>query len=139
MLPYKKLDFKPESFEDLQKRFYKSLEKIYIGNDILNGITEPPSQNPNCVFDFSDGLRMIISKELDRDETVIHISTSFQDNSELHHKLIEIGNVAMMKAKFRTISELRYRELSSDSRVMKFLGFSEEKGVPHWIIKEDKP
>lgn len=142
MLSYKKLDFKPGSFEDLQRRFYKSLEKIYIGNDILNGITEPPSQNPDCVFDFEDGLRLIISKELFEDYTATHISASFQENSRLFNEClnrIRFENKENAQEYFLLIATSRYKMLSQDHREMKFLGFSEEKGVPHWIIKEDKP
>jgi hypothetical protein len=135
-----RIEFKPESVGNLAFRYHRCLEKTYTINEILCGKIAPPSQNRNCVFDFENGLRLIISKEIFGSKTGLHISASMQEGSELYEncwKLADFNRAKEGKRYFLSHVVSSFREISSDFRPMKFVEISPEKGVPHWVIIKD--
>lgn len=57
------LIFQPELVEELKARYKEALEDTYIQLDVARGLQPKPSQFRKHVFDFHDGIRLVISKE----------------------------------------------------------------------------
>jgi hypothetical protein len=72
MIPYN-----PQTVEELSKRFLQAIEKLYNQLNIAEGIEPRPGKFPEHVFDFGDGIRLIISREeIATGDQVLHISGS---------------------------------------------------------------
>jgi hypothetical protein len=137
----KRLHFSPEPVELLTKRFPKALERLYDAESVQLGVQLPPSQSARQVFDFDDGLRLIVSREFWSERgKVLHLSASIKERTplyeELRKKVKTVGTDAM-EEHFRELAESRYQLLSGDTREFCFAGNSEEKGVPHWFLPID--
>ena len=133
------LPFNPQSEKILKDRFHLAIRDVY---DVMSDKLRP-GINPNCVFDFEDGLRMIISKEKVKKKIYIHVSASFDDSDHtiLYWELMEAGRLFgedYCKLKFRRIVENQFKKISNYHGEICFLGFSSTEGIPHWIIERDK-
>jgi hypothetical protein len=73
------LPFKPEPINKLKQRYTKALERIWVAE---KGMIDVPSHHRENVFDFQNGLRLIISRDVLREELgpQIHVSASFFTN-----------------------------------------------------------
>ncbi len=89
-------------------------------------------QQRKHVFDSPDGIRLIVSREVNDLGEFIHFSASFDEYSRLFHE-IRLQHVSK-EAVLRMIIA-RFRDISRDYRRAKFEGFSPEKEVPHWSIR----
>lgn len=123
------LPFTPQSEKILKNRFHLAIKNVY---DVMSDKLRP-GINPDCVFDFSDGLRMIISKDKVYDEVYIHITASFNPldwKDDFYTKLKTIceedGEEAAQK-EFKRVVEKRFRMLSGYERKIEFVGLSPGK------------
>lgn len=128
----------PESIETARARYHLALAQIYELEDQRN-ITPPhtPGNKPEHVFDFDDGIRLIVSREqMAGEDPVIHVSASF-DPGRSFYRLIRrtCSSIAEAQAMLRGACEARWREISGSAAPMQFLGFSPGKGVPHWWVR----
>lgn len=119
MIPYT-----PETIDQARARFSAAIEPLF------------RLDNPRCgsagasrthVFDFEDGLRLVISRDFHPDMGVeIHLSASV--------------NTAVVKSvgiEFLFKAECRFREIADwPDAPLSLLGLSPEKHIPHWTIPE---
>ena len=97
--------------------------------------TQRPGPQPQHVFDWEDGLRLIVSRDRFPDGRLgIAVSGSLVPAGALHRQLqreseLEDGFCA-------AVSE-RWRVLANSSRIPEFLGWSREKGVPHFVVWDE--
>ncbi len=123
------LPFQPESMESARKRLPQALEQVFLIADVVGG--DRASSFRAHVFDFDDGVRLIIS----RDELYaghrpqVHVSASLHAIGEWQEKarpIYEGGAQAFL----RLIAD-RWHELGRAGS-LKLIGCSEH-GVPHFI------
>jgi len=81
------LPFHPEPFDMLKMRFIGAMEPVYEVDRILAGEARPGTQRKH-VFDFDDGMRMVVSRERAGDEVVLHVSVSFTGDAVVGRELI---------------------------------------------------
>lgn len=120
----------PETLIDAQRRYPAAVAEVYDVESIKLGTVDPPSRHRRHVFDFADGLRLIISRERYEDgRLLVHVSASFACGSELHRQFP--GLMEFMRLACR-----RFWDVSGDRRVMRFVGIT-CGNVPHWLVGEE--
>jgi hypothetical protein len=127
MIPYD-----PKTIEEHKRRYPKAVSKIYHAEDIDRG-AQTPGQCPDNVFDFSDGLKLIISRDVlhDSPKPIIHVSASLKPGTLLWDLIRQGKSLAEGRDCLLRVAELRFEVLSGGLAV-EFVGFSPVKGVPHW-------
>jgi len=116
------LEFIPEPFEKLKARFNKSLEIVYSTTVIAKDETQRPGQKRENVFDFEDGVRLIIGREIIQAKEVIHISGSVSE--KLYTGKLDESLLNLMVNKFQSLIDFPVEiELVAIT----------EKGIPHFI------
>ena len=131
------LPFNPEPLVALQARYPRALEVVYDQQEIAERGGIRPGQVPANIFDFDDGLKLIVSRERDLDDdAILHLCASFLSVRRIadEFRLLTLTrSTESVFAEWLRDVPHRFRELSNDSRPIRFLGCS-ENGVPHWII-----
>jgi hypothetical protein len=138
MLPYE-----PEPLERIQARFPKALEPIYDMRLVAKGWQPCPGALRPHVFDFDDGLRLIVIRERfprRRGDHVaaavhLHVSASFEPGLSLERdfkqRLRRDSAHRVVSRWFVPLVERRFAQFSGVPLV--FHGLSPDKGVPHWF------
>jgi hypothetical protein len=123
-----KLPFEPESPSALRERFPAALDRVF---DYREGApAELPSGLRAHVFDFEDGVRMIVSRDMEgKGEVYLHVSASVEPGTRCW-ALVSGGTIT--RSDFRRLMESRFFHLSGQRERLEFCGFSRGKGVPHW-------
>jgi hypothetical protein len=130
-----------ESLAVLRARYAAALEHVYDVEAIRRGAVRPGEVAAN-VFDFEDGLRLIVSRERYPDgEILLHFSASFLPKCRMADELRQQATVFGLDGDQllqRWLADVprRFVELSGDGRPLRFLGMSDHK-IPHWVIEGD--
>lgn len=127
-----KLPFEPRPLDELRARYPAAVERVF---DYRFGFPAVwPSQLRAHVFDFEDGLRVMVSRDREEEDgTYLHVSASLEPG----HGLFEsVARGAVGLRQFLTIVEERFALLSGDVGRLDFCGLSGGKGVPHWRRRE---
>lgn len=140
------LPFEPEPLSSLQARYSAALERVWpipilAAAHARGEDTDRPGLHRCYVFDFEDGLRLIVSREMMTNETtVVHFSASLNRGDN------ELTRIGTKKAQegwargeflqwFKRLSVNAFRELSGEKRVPKFEGLSAPPAeIPHWTL-----
>lgn len=119
------LTFQPEPDAMLKMRFIGALTPVYDADEILKGSARPGTQRKH-VFDFCDGMRMIVSRERVGDDIFLHVSVSFTGDEKVGQELIclVIERVNMM------------RDMAVPGLVK---AFQTAQGVVHFVFPEKPP
>lgn len=143
-LPERPLDFIPEPVEVMAKRTSAALEDVYSKRLIEAGVQKRPGRFRKHIFDFIDGTRLIISRDVfvDGEEPKLHISISYESAIcpalELLNKAVmglptkDEGEIAK-RAAYGTMRMLaaKLRKLGLEKKLL-FIGVS-DKGVMHFV------
>lgn len=84
------MPFTPEPVEQMIERFQKALEREFNADKISNGDPDRPGVHRENVFDYEDGIRLIISKDRARGNLFIHISASSQKGNVGGKEMLKI-------------------------------------------------
>jgi|SRR5215467_3399354 len=116
------MEFKSESLEQLKAKFPKALERVW---DVEATDGDRPGLHREHVFDFKDGMRLLISKDqfLEHGDPDVHVSASWRN------------------AKFQSVGEMQLQvikhwEMLGGTGKFRFIGLS-PKGIPHWIVEDN--
>lgn len=134
--------FNPQPVDQLRARFPAAIRTVYdwssgvrhsIGSQfagLVNPVSYkggPPSEN---VFDFSDGLRLVITMDKKGQEVFLHVSARAQLNTEAMRQFSLTGREG--QARFKHMVEQRYKEISGDRLSFVFDGLVDSTGAAHW-------
>lgn len=75
------LPFEPEPTELLRLRYADAVKDVIDINRVAKKLVLPPSKFRKHVFDFDDGLRIIVSRDSDGLRTFLHFSASVSPDS----------------------------------------------------------
>jgi hypothetical protein len=93
-------------------------------------------QLPEHVFDWPDGVRLIVSRERHAGYGIgVHVSASFPPTSQFARALAECQRPWK---RFLEIAEHRFREISGHDGRAELVGVSDTKGVPHWMFWDER-
>jgi len=73
------LPFEPEPEITLKARFPEALRKVYNAQNVLDDPDTRASARREHVFDFFDGMRLIVSRDTDGQRTFLHASASMTE------------------------------------------------------------
>lgn len=115
------IPFEPEFIEQLTARFHIALRKVWVA---VENMTDRPGLHREHVFDFTSGLRLLISKDiLPPDSTpFIHVSASLSDEEPIELE------------EFERIVQHAYGLIGGKGKI-KFMGIT-SKGIPHWRVED---
>lgn len=118
------IPFSPKSMNLNRARYKAALRDWYSAEKCAAGQQERPGNKAKHVFDFEDGIRLIISRDRNNGKEYIHVSGSGTDEY--------MSDKGLFDAK--RDMENKFRELCQKNVPMKFIVLS-EGGIPHWIIE----
>ncbi len=83
------IPFKPEPDEALKARVYAAAADVYDILEVAKDLSTTPSKKPKHVFDFVDGMRLIISRDREgkHGPAHLHLSMSFEKGTLLYNRL----------------------------------------------------
>lgn len=121
------LPFDAEFTSSMVKRYPDAILETYVtdGVEKKEDMKMRLGENREHVFDFYDGIRLIISKEMLKSKEYIHLSGSV--DKRIYNGTFDLGLLNKMVEHFR--------EISHDQRGLKYLGLSKGAGIPHWVIE----
>lgn len=132
------LTFEPETIEQLKSRFLKALETSWSVKRAIKDSDNTPGKKREHVFDFEDGIRIIISRDRFEGIQVIHFSASFGNVESFMKTYPRQKGITLQEDKDRIVELMKKRfiEISGfpESERIKFLGTHGSKLIPHWII-----
>lgn len=119
------LPFIPQSLSELQQRYNAAISKPVNAVYASSHPDESPGNKREHVFDFDDGVRLIISRDFAGNDEMFHVSGSVEeciwkglfDKTLIHH----------MKQRFQELSG--YGIPAAHTFVIT------GKGIPHWLFK----
>ena len=120
--------WRPEPLTALRARYPAALEHVYDAADLVLGLR--PGNQPQHVFDWVDGLRLIVSRERTADgRTAIHFTASILPNTPLSKRMPKAD-------KFPSLACERWQQLAKSGRTAELVAISTEKGIPHFAVWE---
>ena len=122
------LPFTPEPLAALQARYGAAVATLVDTTRVVQGLVPAPSGDRRHVFDWPDGLRLMVSRERMPDGRCgVHISASLDWGSDLYDAVVAgaLDRVGLLALVVR-----RWSTLAGSTRTLDLLGFS-ERGVPH--------
>ena len=126
--------FAPEDFPTLQSRLTAALLPVYDVDAIERGEVPAPATQRAHVFDFRDGLRLIVSTDQEETRGVYtHLSASYWPGTPLERQVLTAMRRSVSRAMkdFRLLVETRWRRLHGPP--VAFTLWSAEKHIPHWF------
>jgi hypothetical protein len=70
------LPIEPEPLAAMKARFHLAVSEPVDTDKVSKGVIPPPSRDRRHVFDFEDGMRMVVSVDRVIDEEFLHVSAS---------------------------------------------------------------
>lgn len=128
-----RLPFAPEPEAALRARYPAALAELYDAEGVRLGSVTPPTRRRPNVFDFEDGLRLIVSRDDHGGEAgvVVHLSAGLGTGTALERTLRGAHCPGCVVALLCERVEGAWRTLRGRGR-LRFLGLS-GGDVPHWI------
>ena len=82
------LPFEAESVDVLRLRYQAAVAPLVNLSDIVEGLRVRPSAERQHVFDCPDGMRLIVSREIDGDGNIgVHMSASLSAHGDAYERL----------------------------------------------------
>jgi hypothetical protein len=121
-----------EPLAALRARYGEAVRDVYDHACIAAGQQNRPSNQRKHVFDFQDGLRLIVSR--DRTfvgRTGVFVSASLMPGTPVYESLrLHRGDA---REGFCTVVRERWQQLADSKRMPEFQGWS-EAGIPHFVV-----
>lgn len=121
----------PMTVEQHQARLPEALKRLWdvVAMDAEGG-ADRPGLCPANVFDFPDGLRLIVGRERQAEPNgeVVHVSASVFKGSSLWHAILAEGPAFLG---LRKAVESRFQAIGGPTIYFAFL--SPRAGIPHWF------
>lgn len=117
-----------ESVAALRARYSAAISRTFEVVDLASGRGQRPGESRDHVFDFEDGVRLIISRErFPSGEVVVHFSAS-----------VDTARVGQVGAEFLGAAVGHFREISMYDGPIRLIGISQGAGVPHWLAETEE-
>lgn len=127
--------FEPEPIEESRDRFPVALETTYEAWRSDAPEWNRPGQKRENIFDFEDGLRLMVSRDILHvgGEPVVHVSASLYQEEGVDNKW------QVSRRRFERGIRQRLEELMGGGRVVMGPMWITCGGIPHWTISKDGP
>lgn len=119
--------YNPQPIEVLQARYHLAVVKAL--DYLAIKVSEAPGLNPDNIFDFEDGLRILVNPVVLLNKKLIHFSA---------HTFGTFNRAAYTEEVFNDFVVCRFREISRDMRPVA-LKLKSVHGTPNFYIVDDGP
>jgi hypothetical protein len=124
--------FLPESVGKMKKRYGKAVERVL---DFTCAETSPKAPERRNIFDFQNGLRIVVSRDRDAEGLCLHVSASMATAGTLSTSVM-MG--LWKRDEFWAGMLQQYREISGDKGSFEEADLPPRfSGVAHWRRKLD--
>lgn len=120
------IKFNPEKIECLKNRFKESLLAVYNPIECKENPDKRPGIKQENIFDFEDGIRLIISRDVVKATEVIHFSASI--NPKIYNGSFGRSLHEKMVMHFIDLYEF------TDNINVHYAGIT-NAGIPHWYVE----
>lgn len=126
------IPFEPEPIDEARDRFPVALETTYEAWRAASPEWNVPGEKRENIFDFDDGLRLIVSRDIlyPFEEPVIHVSASLYEAERWRTR---------SRKRVERIIRQRLEKLFGGGRVVMGPMWITSGRVPHWTITKDGP
>lgn len=139
MNPPRPLAPDPQGVESLRRRFPLAVDHVHDFEINGHGVGRPPAEDPEHVFDFFDGFRLVVARERTPGGSGsppvvwLHVVGSAVEGSLLKGRSSpgQLGS-----GPFGELSVCRYRIVSGDDGPLRVRGFTAQNGVSHLFRAE---
>jgi hypothetical protein len=122
----------PYTVSQHQIRYAKAIEHLWFVEDIERG-GDRPGLCPENVFDFHDGMRLIISKDCGlHSDIVLHASASPKEDSKWTWRLRACRSLRIAMRMWVKAVQARLKKLSGQDWSLELI--TQENGVVHFFI-----
>lgn len=129
--------YDPQPLDQLRARYFEALKPLVDVAAVMADENLSPGKRDLHVFDFEDGLRLIVSRDTNTGNVWLHFSASMRAGSPIERKLIRKARVSGGDAAALSLQKIaggRFVAISDEKLAnWTFAGFSRTKGVPHWF------
>jgi hypothetical protein len=123
------LSFQPETIEDMKRRFPLAIAESILVSDIVSGKILPIIDDRSHVFDFSDGMRLIVSRDKLKKEEILHISAT--GDSDYLKTIKSEGIDGIIEDMILRISALRGKKAEAEPEI-----YLAPDGVIHILFRD---
>lgn len=131
------LPFRSQTMAQNRARVREALAPLFHVEDAERG-GPMPGECPECVFDFTDGMRIVLSRECMPDgKILLHGSASAKPKSQCLSNwkgCLSAAQAARIVRSF--LDRVRGRLMEMTGKRFELAGFSEDKNVPHFFCEE---
>lgn len=143
------IPFVPESLEAMKARFPEAIEHPYDVDEIALRVELRPGMDRKHVFDFEDGIRLIISRDYERGrKPLLHFSGSVDENHIEDWKVkfgaaMQVLPTPLLRLNFffkRTLEIFpeRFFQISGIDVRKREPDHVSSGYVPHWFLKDEE-
>ena len=119
------IPFEPEGMRLMKARFAEAVRKVYELDAVEAGLEQRPGVERKHVFDFEDGMRLIVSRDRLEGEVSLHVSVSFMPGREVTGREFLVSVLS------------RVTDMSGGKGVEGLVQvFTSEAGVVHFLFPE---
>lgn len=129
------LEFAPQEFGELKKRFPAALRRTWDMSKPID-IASALAVRRDHVFDCTDGMRLMVSKEIIDGRSVVHASASLQVPGAALNELALVRPRAWRVAAFRLMAKRRLELISGLPVDGHVLTETQIDGVFHFVLAE---
>jgi hypothetical protein len=118
------IPFNRQPTEQLKSRYQEAIKSSYDAAAVTHGQAERPGTKPQHVFDFENGIRLIISRDHYKGKEVIHISGSFDSGAY---------SGSLKRSVIESRMYLCFCEIAGPIKIGRPIYST--GGIPHWFIE----
>lgn len=124
----------PKSVDEHTARWPLAVADVWDYRGELPPDTDRPGLHPDHLFDFRDGLRLLVSTDRYDFGDFLHVSASCQPDSPIWHRVVrrELTRNGLLE-------EVRSIVLGIGGRAVSLGYWSEMRGIPHLFDPDIKP
>lgn len=126
------ISFHPEPVETMRRRYKRALRHLF---DCRTSRPRPqPHELFSCLFDWPDGLRLIVARKLTLNGVYLSFSAMAYPGSELEKQIAtaaERGPASPDTNLLYRGARVAFVDISGDDGPFEFMGFN-QRDMPHW-------
>lgn len=132
------LEFRPESDQELAGRFDLAIREVVIPDLIASGRRQRPGMQRENVFDFQDGVRLVVSRDRLPCGVRLHVSCSLVEGSRVAYGLAGKSRVEAVSC-FVNDCVRRAERMASPANLRLDDQFITQGGIVHLVFGDVEP
>lgn len=132
--------FRPHTVEEHKLRWPGAMVEVLDSESVKIGVSSEAAQREANLFDFQDGLRLIVSREQTLKDKQLHLIGTMLPNSELWAIVCRDQHSSrppkLSVEAFQQLIVERFEAIVDRPIALKFMGFGFRDHTPHWTAPD---